>query len=239
MNYLFIKEGKTNIVISAPHSGSAKPWNIPNRKYGNLLQDTYTKKLIQLVVKKLFWMEPYYIYSNIHRCKVDLNRDILEGAQFNTKAERIWKDWNMLIKYFTEQACEYGGKCLYIELHSHNDSNEIQLGYNLNARNYLKLMKIKRSNVSTTLDAIHPDPYETIFGDFSFKTSLENFGYKVFSPSNGKVYFNGGRGIETFSNSNVGAIQIEFPVLELGRNTDIAASAIYKAILNFKGMFLS
>src|SRR3990172_12176611 len=98
-NYLTYRTGNSPIILSAPHGGNVRPISIPRRKYGNRSRDTYTRRLIQKVIE-LLDEKPYFIYANIHRSRVDLNRDLEEAAQGNKKAKEIWENWNMSLGEF-------------------------------------------------------------------------------------------------------------------------------------------
>ena len=237
----YLEEGGwyTGIVISAPHGGGSKPVSIPNRKYGVLLQDTYTRRLTRAVID-LFpkATSPRYLISNIHRIKVDFNRDIEEGAQGNKSAERLWTDWNTRLTLSINSSLHRNRKVLYVDIHSHNDSDKFELGYNLSAKSYLELRKTGKTSHSTSIDSLDHDVYDMIFGPNSVKTSLEMFGYDVFEPTGKEVYFNGGRNIEKFNGNGTGAIQIEVPVSVAKRDFDKCASVLKYAISNFSKAFV-
>lgn len=209
--YLQFRNIGSALVLSAPHGGGMKPFSFPRRKYGTLGMDTYTRRITSGLVKASN-IPLSYIISDIHRSKVDFNRDIDEGAQGNKKAEELWNLWNTTLGELCKSAVQTNGKALYIDIHSHNDSNKFELGYNLGAKDYVKLMNTGRTRASTTLDSLGKDKWGMLFGEYSIKSSLEAFGYKTLIPTGKDVYFNGGRNIETFSGKGVGAIQIEVPV---------------------------
>lgn len=232
-NYLRYSFGQTNVVITAPHGGGIRPYNIPKRRWGKLLKDSYTRRLTEKVVE-LMYSKPYYVISDIHRNRVDLNRDLYEAAQGNYKAERIWKMWNGLLENYIGDARDIFGKILYIDIHSHNDSDKFQLGYNISSKDYLDLYYGKKIYNITSLDSLDRDVYDMIFGECSFKESFELMGYEVFMPDGEEPYFNGGRNIEIFNGDGVGAVQIEVPVSILEKDINKVAVAVKFAIESFK-----
>lgn len=238
-DYLTFKQGNTNIILSAPHGGGMKPRSIPLREYGVKLRDTYTRRLIEALIEEFRWENPYYIYADIHRSRVDLNRDIKEGAQGNETASKIWLGWEALMNLYLVRAKSYNGKCLYIDLHSHNDSWMFELGYNLSANNYRNLWVNRKVNAETTLDSLEQDKYDMIFGKKSFKETLEKFkNYHMFYPQGGEKYFNGGRNVEVFSGGGTGAIQIEIPVHYLKEELKLIARSLYVSILEFRDEYV-
>ena len=226
---------RNNIVITAPHGGGMKPIFIPKRKYGKLLQDTYTRRIINGIIDKYRAdLKPLSLISDIHRSRVDFNRDIIEGAQGNHKAEELWRYWDYKMQSITDVLRNKFKKSLYIDIHSHNDNDSFQLGYNLSARAYNELKNTRFTADKSTLFSLSDDQYNMIFGMSSIKKSLEHYGYSVYSPNGNEVYFNGGRGIETFSGNGIGAIQIEVPVSVAKEDFDGCINALYHAIDVFR-----
>lgn len=240
--YLTYKEGTTNILLSAPHGGGIKPLNIPNRVYGNKGQDTYTRRLIQRIVELLDKeFAPYYIYSDIHRSKVDLNREIKEGAQSNPIAEKVWHNWNRIIREYIYNIRQDYKKGLYIDIHSHNNSNQFQIGYGFSVKNYLNLRKglpVSAHSTMYSLKLSGQSEYYTLFGSGSFVRSLELDGFKVLIPEAENKYLNGGRGIKVFSGNGIGAIQIECPISVLKSNLNGVAISLTAAIERYRENFL-
>lgn len=236
-DYLIYRIGRSNIILSAPHSGNIKPTNIPNRTYGNRSRDTYTLELIKKVVK-LLPNKPYYIYSNVHRSKLDLNRDIDEACQGNPEMERLWGTWNSVLNGYLSEVRYVYKRGLYIDIHSYSGGNEFQIGYGLPTKDYLILMKDEK--ITTKKSTMHslkeflPYQYKSehsvLFGEFSFPYSLRKYGYNIMTPKNDKYYLNGGRDIREFSGDGIGALQIECPISVLKKDLNGVAIALVKSI---------
>jgi hypothetical protein len=235
--YIDNELGQTNILITAPHGGSKKPISLPDRSYGKLYRDSYTKSLTLKLLDK-FKYRPYSLISNIHRKKVDLNRDLKEGAQENIYSKNIWYYWNYMVSEYKCNILSKNNSGLYIDIHSHNNSHEFQLGYNLSESNYNKVLKGKNIKGST-LDSLNENLYEMMFGEYSIKNSLEKNGFSVFKPRFGEQYFNGGYNIETFSGDGLASIQIEVPISILKLYRYDIVDVLYESIRTFKDLFIT
>lgn len=235
-DYLEYHLGNTNLILSAPHGGAIKPFNIKNRTWGSLLRDTYTRRITKEVVS-ILGTDPYYVISDIHRVKVDLNRDIGEAAQGDKKAEQIWKQWEDIMSVYTGDIIDRFGKGLYIDIHSHGLGDEFQIGYNLGEYDYARVIRGEKVTGSS-VDSLGRGLYDMMEGTRSIRATLNLHGYKVFHPSGNRKYFNGGRNIEVFSGMGMGAIQIEVPVSVASRGWYGVAVAISSAIQEFKNAFV-
>ena len=235
--YLTYGKGSSNVLLSAPHGGAMKPFHIPRRKYGQRGKDTYTRRLVERINSNNV-LSPFYVYSDIHRSRVDLNRGIVEGAQNDYFAKGIWKDWNGLLELYTRAITKEYSRGLYIDIHSHNDGDYFELGYNLSAKSYRHLSYNGWTDSKSTLDSLGDDTYEMVFGRKSFKSSLESYGFSTLFPTGNEVYFNGGRNIEVYNGKGIGAIQIECPVSVLETDLQAVANAITQAIEIFRKEFI-
>merc|ERR1711907_204108 len=85
---------------------------------------------------------PYYIFFNIKREYIDVNRPIKKGTNNTKDSKKYWKIYHNKINYYVNHILKLYGKCLLIDLHTNVKSNhEIQLGYgleniNINSNNY-------------------------------------------------------------------------------------------------------
>lgn len=238
--YLVYKSGNSPIILSAPHGGGIKPTDIPYRMYGNRSGDSYTRRLI-IEILNVVMTKPYYIYSDIHRSRVDLNRDIIEAAQGNKKAENIWNDWNNILGYFTSSIARKHKKGLYIDIHSHKKSNKFEIGYGISAKDYLDIragFETKKHSTLFPLVTENNSERNILFGTSSIIGTLERFNYDVLIPDKDENYLNGGYNIKKHSGNGIGAIQIECPIPVLKKDLDGVAQAIANGILIFQERFL-
>jgi hypothetical protein len=238
--YLTYGDGNSPIILSAPHGGNIQPISIPKRTWGNRSRDTYTRRLIQRIIE-LLPEKPYFIYSDIHRNRVDLNRDIEEAAQGNKSAKRIWETWNEELQRYTSFVSKKYGKGLYIDIHSHNNSNLFQIGYGLKVKDYLDLRggwEIKNHSTLFPLVNQHYSEKSLCFGYNSIISDLEYSGYNVLVPKDEAKYLNGGRNIREFHGNEIGAIQVECPIPVLKNDLDRVARALANSIQSFQQSFL-
>jgi N-formylglutamate amidohydrolase len=235
--YLVGDMGLRGIVISAPHGGGVRPVNIPVRRYGKMGKDIYTRKVIETIVENLE-PKPYYLYSDLHRSRLDLNRPLSEAAQGNKKAEEIWRAWNLLLESFIADAVKKYGKVLYIDLHSQSTTDSFHLGYNLTTREYRLIRQGKRIFGKSTMAGLVENQFDILFEQGSFYHSLINMGYNVHNPESDKTYFNGGFNIAEHSGEHVGAIQIELPAAILRKDAEKVGKDVATTIENFSGKFL-
>lgn len=241
-SYLQRRSGNTNIMLTAPHGGGMKPRSMPKRRSGVLLMDTYTRRLTS-DLWDLFEEDnkPYAVISDLHRSRLDLNRTWKEACDGNYEATRVWESWDWLLRTHQDYLRDKYERSIYIDIHSHNDGDYIELGYNLSAIQYNTLMKSKKTKAPTTVDSLSGSAYSMLFGVDSINTSLTYFGFEIFKPENGTVYFNGGRNVEVYSGNGVGAIQIECPVslLRTKHQRKLMAMALKYSITNFRNTFAS
>lgn len=236
--YIDYQEGMSNILISAPHGGGIKPLGIPSRKQGTLVRDSYTRRLAYSI-SNLLELPPYYCIADIHRSRVDLNRPIEEGAGGNYRASNIWLEWNDILHNYTGDIISNSKTGLFIDIHSHNNSHEFQLGYNIPTKEYLELETSKKLRVSSTISSLRRQSlHEMLYGECSISNSLKERGYSVYRPKKNEQYFNGGYNVENFSGKGIGAIQIEVPVVMLGRDLDRVARALAYSIELFVQRFV-
>lgn len=240
-DYLTYDEGNNNIILSAPHGGGMKPFFIPNRQYGNKGRDSYTRRLIEKIIE-LSRDKPFYVYSDIHRSKVDLNRDIIEGAQGNIEMQGVWHQWNDILDIYLNRVRQSYGRGLYIDLHSHNKSNKFQIGYGMSVSDYLDGLDGKSTVSTSTLSPLfltESDPYEISFGKYSFVSLLEYLGCEVLVPRSDEEYLSGGRNIRVFNGKGIGSLQIECPVSALKKDIDWVADVLLSAIKIFDERFIT
>lgn len=238
--YLEYREGEINLILSAPHSGEFYPKSIPSRKNGHRLKDGYTDRIIKGLIK-YFDYKPFYIYSNVHRSRVDLNRNLAEATEGHRIAEKIWRDWDAVLRDFLHKTSLRYRKTLYVDVHSHNDSDEFHFGYGISKKNYRSLIAKNNKNfIRTSLDALSlGNRYDLLFGRKSFEGLLENCGYKIFHPKENEVYFSGGRNVRTYKNNMVGAIQIEIPTPICDRDLIGVISCLGDCINGFMEEFVN
>jgi hypothetical protein len=234
-NYTEYHIGNIPVIISVPHGGNLTPSVIPDRTCNNAVTvtDKNTIELVQQIdtaFAKATGCHPYIIYCNLHRSKLDCNRNITDGACGNAIAENAWNEFNYFI--ITAQASaqsQYGGKALYIDIHGHgNPIQRLELGYLLydyelaysdivlNTGKYVGHSSIQNL-VSTNVNGYtHAG---LLRGDFALGTLLSNAGFpsvpgkQIPFPETTANYFSGGYNTAHHTsyaqNNTVNGLQIE------------------------------
>lgn len=127
--FLEFGKGKVPIILSCPHGGYKKPKFISDIEKGARFPDRNTlflaKRIINLM--KIKDRDIYYIFSKIHRSKVDLNRP--PGAkvafqQSSAEAREFHHAYQTQIIDFTKQCISSHDKCLIIDFHGFTKPNK-------------------------------------------------------------------------------------------------------------------
>ena len=130
-DYIHKQIGNIPILLSAPHGGEYKPKQIKDRtgEGFKVSSDDNTKEILLETGKQLekIWGIPNYVYSNLHRSKLDFNRSILEATDTNKLLVSLYNSYHDFIK---KSSLKYKSKLLVIDIHGHtHPENMIELGY--------------------------------------------------------------------------------------------------------------
>jgi N-formylglutamate amidohydrolase len=232
-NYIEYRAGNLPIIITAPHGGRLEPTAIPDRNCatcttvmdGNTMELAYQ---IDTAIQQAFGCFPHIVVNQLHRIKLDANREIVEAALGNTDAETAWREWHNFIQNAKNQAKNAFGRGLLIDLHGHGHTvQRLEIGYIstdadlrlsdsvLSTPQYSRILSIKNlvlNNLNRFTAA------QLLRGEFALGTLL---GAKNFpsvpsqqdpAPQIGDAYFNGG--YNTFrhgsrDSTTIDALQIE------------------------------
>ena len=130
------RAGNLPIVISAPHGGGLMPDSIPDRTYGVVTRDTWTKSIAEGVSDAIFEMTgcyPHVVINLLHRIKFDANRDLEEAAQGNPIVEQSWAAYHNFIDTAKEKITTDFDRGVFFDFHGHGHPiQRIELGYLLN-----------------------------------------------------------------------------------------------------------
>ena len=134
--------GELPLVISAPHGGRLKPETMANRTFGVRSEDSNTQDLARRIaaeVKKVTGRQMTLVISQLHRSKLDPNREIKEAAQGDKMAETVWGEYHAFIDEALKAAVKRHGRAFFIDLHgqSHPDVR-VELGYLHDPLDYAK-----------------------------------------------------------------------------------------------------
>jgi hypothetical protein len=163
----------------------------------------------------------------VHRKKLDTNRDVLEAAQDDPVATKVWEEFHGFIDQAKETVNREFGGGLYIDLHGHRHPHAyLELGYLL-VKNQLALpddsldirTNVQQSSVRALVDSKAMSLAEVVRGAHSLGSlyNLRGFGAvpSVGIPCpDGNNYFSGGYNTERHGSRDGGtisAVQVETP----------------------------
>ncbi|QOD62186.1 T9SS type A sorting domain-containing protein [Polaribacter haliotis] len=133
--YIEYIPGTMPVIISAPHGGRLEPSELSTRSCGTNEMDDNTDVLIKEIQKKCFdqfGMYPYIIINNLHRKKLDPNRNESVATCNNSTTKTYYDAFHNFIDQASADINAKFGKGLYIDLHGQSHSiPRIEAGYNL------------------------------------------------------------------------------------------------------------
>ena len=131
--YIEYIPGELPIILSAPHGGSLRPDEIPDRGYGTTVTDLNTGELARAVdsaLVRLTGKHAHVVIVRLHRVKLDANRDIAEGAQGDAEAEIAWQEFQRFLTDSKSAVTQHFTGGFYIDLHGHGHAvQRLELGY--------------------------------------------------------------------------------------------------------------
>lgn len=230
--YVTIRPGTLPLILTAPHGGRLKPAEAKTRTFGYLAQDSNTAELTFMIAEELqaqFGGNPNVVICQMHRIKLDCNRDIEEAAQGDPLASATWKLYHGAIEAMRKDISVKFGCGLLLDIHGHrHEQPRVELGYLLSGAQLS--VPDEALNASTTLpgetsirelDQRSPLSFASLLrGRMSLGGLLEERGFPaVPSPQNptpGKTaaYFSGAYDVMAHGSRDdgaVSAIQLECP----------------------------
>jgi len=247
-SYVRYLAGDMPLVLSAPHGGSMHPDEIPDRSYGTTVQDRNTLDLalkIRDAIKAKTGSYPHVILSQLHRIKLDPNREIVEAAQGDPESERAWWEFQTFIDESVLSVEDEYGDGLYIDLHGHgHEIARLELGYMLSSSDLANTNEVL-SGASfmnkSSFRALGSEPganfADLIRGPESLGTLFEAAGVPAVPSQNqpdpgGHPFFSGGYNTGRHGSrdgGSVSGVQIEcnYPGI---RDTDVNRAAFATAL---------
>jgi len=140
--YIEYLPGNAPVILTAPHGGSLRPDNIPDRTRDAcaartvVVNDRNTAALV-LAMREAFHERfgtyPHVVINHLARRKLDANRGLKDGACGNPDAERALTEWHSFIDAAKAQVLETSGRGWYMDIHGHAHAiPRLELGYLLN-----------------------------------------------------------------------------------------------------------
>jgi hypothetical protein len=222
-NYVEYIAGDMPLIISAPHGGTLKPGDLPDRKTGEFTHDDQVEEMartLQQVLHQCFGHYPHIIICRVERRKVDCNREIEEGAGTQPGARQAWTDFQRFIEIARSNALANTGKGFYIDLHGQSHAiKRVELGYCLTGSQLTNVDSVlngpayaNRSSIRNLAQRTGLPLADLLRGTNSFGALLAARGYPAVpspampDPGRGNPYFDGGYNARQHSSAHGGAI---------------------------------
>jgi hypothetical protein len=213
--YTEVQYGNMPLVISVPHGGVLTPTSIPDRACQNITTatDIYTIEMLQAidsVCKADYGIQPYYVYTNLRRIKIDQNRELLEATCSNASLAIYWNNYHYSLDTCLTKALAKYPQCLFIDLHGHGHTKQrLELGYLVSGNelrnpttilpNNTSFFNLLNQNASLTVPQL-------LTGANAFGTLMANKNFAAVpslqdaAPLVGDSYFDGGYNTSTYCN---------------------------------------
>ncbi|KAL6055610.1 N-formylglutamate amidohydrolase [Balamuthia mandrillaris] len=221
-NFTTYVEGSLPVILLVPHGGWMQPEDIPDRTKGITEEDSNTQALAGYMVEafvKRTGRHPWVVYSNLHRSKLDANRDKEEAAQGNPEAEKVWEEMHDHVLEVKRIMTERWGYGQLFDIHGQsNPLARTELGYAISNQalnspdNELdSLSNVNGSSVRALATSINAPFSQLIRGPKSLGALLQAKGRAAIPspeyPGPGDhFYFNGNWGIRHYGSSENGTI---------------------------------
>ncbi|NOS93252.1 MAG: hypothetical protein HOP30_15135 [Cyclobacteriaceae bacterium] len=232
-SYIEYLKGNMPLILTVSHGGSEKPEWIKNRVCQDAVnvQDEFTLELAKEIVDALAengTYKPFVILNKLHRSKVDLNRNRLDGTCGDPHSQKAYDAFHGFIQEAKTRIAQQFSKGILIDIHGHgHEVQRIELGYllyeeelrvNDDALNqapllsYSSIQHIAQNNLKKLTHA------ELVRGPSAFGTLLQNQGFNsvpskdIPYPQIDEPYFSGGYITATYgsySGGTMDAIQME------------------------------
>lgn len=255
-DYITYHAGNLPLIISVPHGGLLEPASITDRSCSGCVtgNDTNTRALgisLKDRIKAITGCEVHVVVNELHRRKLDANREIVEAAVGDMNAETAWTEFHAFIDSAKMDIKRNWGRGLLIDLHGHgHDIQRLELGYRVSSTD------LRKSD--SELDARELDdlPIQTLIAETNLTLStvlrgteslgdlFTSRGYdavpssSITEPASGEPYFRGGYITDRYGSkdgSSIDAIQIECnqDVRFITSNRDRFADSLAVVLLDF------
>ncbi|RMZ94851.1 pglyrp1 isoform X3 [Brachionus plicatilis] len=243
--YTEFEIGNLNILISVPHGGNLFPDQIPDRTedgLGNFKGDYNTRPFgeeLSTQLHGLFGQKPFMVYNNLHRRKMDPNRNssvCCSSQTPNLECHAAHFEYHKFISDYAKNMSQVYKYLLIFDIHgqSHKE-NWTEIGYLLgrNELNKVLVEETSKSSVNSLKESGAFSMEEIIRGNVSFGAFMEREHFRVVpSPSIKRPdqggYYSGGYITAAHKSQKVNTIQIE---LTYGLRKSIAVAKLNAAKL--------
>uniref|UniRef100_A0A7M5XCK0 Uncharacterized protein n=1 Tax=Clytia hemisphaerica TaxID=252671 RepID=A0A7M5XCK0_9CNID len=241
---------QSRIVINSPHGGDLQPPDVPERDGGcfvdgkckwehfcspknvkkcpgivEVTNDDHTQTITRYIVnfiKDLTGARPHFTRNNLHRSRIDANREIHESTYDFPSMVETYGEYHEII----QKACDkIQGPGIFIDMHGHTGQDFTNpffvLGYNIEQVDFANetLTDSSECTIKNLIKRSESSMEEIIRGEKSLGYFLADKGYTrvmpspaVKDPSKYMGYFKGGYNVQKYGSIDGGeidAIQIE------------------------------
>eukprot|EP00111_Clytia_hemisphaerica_P021319 TCONS_00062765-protein len=267
---------QSRIVINSPHGGEMEPPDIPERKGGcyvngkcdwkydcspknlkkcpgveEVANDDGSQTIARYIVnfiKESTGVRPHYTRNNLHRSRIDANREIHEATYDFPKLMEAYHEYHEILK----KACaKIQGPGVFLEIHSHTGQDSTNpffvLGYNIGRKKFAveTLTNSTECSIKSLIKRSESSMEELIRGDKSLGYFLAEKGYPRVMPSPAVKdpaiytgYYKGGYNIQKYGSKDEGeidAIQVEVHKF-YNKEKEKVAKAIAESIIEWTNL---
>lgn len=224
--YIEYIPGDLPLVVCSPHGGRETPKEIPDRTQGVVQPDVNTQELARTFAEAVHARTGHHMHliiSNLHRGKLDPNREIEEAAQGSAVAQKAWNEYHGFIAQACAATVKKYGVAFFIDLHgqSHPDVR-IELGYQHSAKDLAASDEqlngpsyIAKSSIQLIAKQCQEPYSQLVRGPDSLGALLEKKGFLAAPsprmPSPQEPFFTGGYTVRRYcvAKDHVTGLQIE------------------------------
>jgi len=206
--YVEYHVGDLPIVLAVAHGGPLRPEEIPDRGEAVVDNDPYADELaaeLAAELERLTGRPVHLVVNQLHRSKLDANRNRLEGARSDPVATRAWEEYHGFLLAAKQAVVSQCGRGILLDLHTNGrEGYRIEFGYGLTVQDLTKDNEnlnreafIRRSTLRGLALQGPTSHSDLIRGPLSLGGLMTSLGYAA-EPSpdrpvpDGDPYFNGG-----------------------------------------------
>jgi hypothetical protein len=200
--------GDLPIILAVPHGGPLRPEEIPDRGEAVVDNDPYADELANELAAELerrTGRPVHLVINQLHRSKLDVNRNRLEGARSDPVATRAWEEYHGFLLAANQAVVGQCGRGILLDLHTNGrEGYLIEFGYGLTVQDlseddaHLNREAFIRRSTLRGLALQGPTSHaDLVRGALSLGGLMASLGYAA-EPSpeqavpEGDPYFNGG-----------------------------------------------
>jgi hypothetical protein len=132
-HYVEYIAGDLPVIVTAPHGGSLRPTEMPDRTSPDTLRDTNTEELVRAIdtaFAAATGHHPHIVMCLVHRVKLDCNRELAAAAMGDPEAAQAWAEFQAFIDSAKAAVVRAYGGGLYVDVHGHGHAiQRLELGY--------------------------------------------------------------------------------------------------------------